>query len=142
MTWSRPKSCSTGKPVTSGRPRRRQLEVELLETRTVLSTLLVTTTGNQGSGSLRQAIADANARPAAETVNIIFNIPTSDRGYDASRGIFTVSLTSSISAITHANVTIDGTTQPGYSASPSVTGGGITVTRPKVEITPNPTKPL
>src|SRR6266545_2446663 len=135
MMWFRRKSCRTGKPITCGKPRR-PLEVELLETRTVLSTLLVTTTGNQGAGSLRQAIADANALPAAETVNIVFNIPTSDTG------ILTISLTSAISAITHANVTIDGTTQPGYSASLPVTGGSITVTRPKVEITPNPTKPL
>jgi hypothetical protein len=89
----------------------------------VPSTLLVTNTGNQGTGSLRQAIADANALLATDTANIVFNIPTSDKGYNASTGIFTISLTSSISAITHANVTIDGTTQLGYSASPPVTGG-------------------
>src|SRR5262245_12072311 len=78
MMWSRRKSFRPGKPDTSRKPRRRLLEVELLESRTVPSTtLVVTNTNNQGNGSLRKAIADANGLPAAETVNINFNIPTS-----------------------------------------------------------------
>src|SRR5262249_47768732 len=111
MRWLRPSPSRPGKPVTSGKRRRRPLEIELLETRTVLSPLLVTNTGNQGTGSLRQAIADANARPASDTVKIEFKIPITDKGYNPTTGIFTISLTSSISAITHANVTLDGTSE-------------------------------
>src|SRR6478609_4860976 len=46
--------------------------LEQLERRTLLSTFLVTTTADGGAGSLRQAIADANANPGADSIN--FNI--------------------------------------------------------------------
>jgi hypothetical protein len=120
------------------------LTLELLEDRTVPSNspLIVTNANNQGSGSLRQAIADANALANTDPVQIQFNIPTTDAGYNATTGIFTITLTSSFPAVTHPGVTIDGTSEPGYSTSSTVTGGTISVAKPKVEIVPNPTKPL
>jgi Ca2+-binding RTX toxin-like protein len=154
MRWFRRKSCRPGKPVTSGKPRRRPLEIELLETRTVPSTtLVVNNTGNQGTGSLRQAITDANALAASVTdIKIIFNIPTTDKGYNATTGVFTLNLTSSISAITHANVTIDGTTEAAYlgkdtnldptTQSATLRVQNVTVNRPEIEVVSNSTKAL
>src|SRR4051812_45515636 len=64
-----------------------------------LQTFTVTNTNFSGVGSLRQAIADANANPGLDT--IVFNIPGS--------GVQTISFTSS-ATITDP-VIIDGTTQ-------------------------------
>ena len=49
----------------------------------------VTNTNDAGSGSLRQAILDANPGDS-----IVFNIPTSDPGYYAPTGVYTINLTS------------------------------------------------
>ncbi|HQU82429.1 MAG TPA: hypothetical protein PKY59_04865, partial [Pyrinomonadaceae bacterium] len=46
------------------------------QTRISAATFTVTNTADSGAGSLRQAVADANATPAADTIN--FNIPTSN----------------------------------------------------------------
>ncbi|WNM63856.1 DUF4347 domain-containing protein [Candidatus Nitrospira neomarina] len=74
----------------------------------VLATYTVTNTNDAGAGSLRQAITDANAN--AGTDSIAFAIPTGDAGYDAGRGVFTITVTSLLPAITDA-LTIDGSTQ-------------------------------
>jgi parallel beta-helix repeat protein len=74
------------------------------------TTFMVTNTSDSGAGSLRQAILDANASPGADT--IAFNIrlePSAD-------GMHVITLASLLPPITAA-VTIDGTTQPGYSSS-------------------------
>jgi hypothetical protein len=71
------------------------------------STFTVTTTNNSGTGSLRQAIKDANANnnlPVVDTIE--FNIPGS--------GPHTITPTSALPDITEA-VTIDGYSQPGAS---------------------------
>ena len=47
----------------------------MLEDRTLLSTYVVSNTGDSGAGSLRQAILNANADTAAD--NIVFDIPAS-----------------------------------------------------------------
>src|SRR5262249_1991880 len=65
----------------------------------------VTSANNNGGGTLRQAIANANGSAGADT--IVFNILPA--------GTYTINLTSALPAITEA-VTIDGTTQPGYVA--------------------------
>src|SRR5262245_45680879 len=44
------------------------LMVEALEDRTVPSTFLVTSTADSGDGSLRRAVAAANATPGADTI--------------------------------------------------------------------------
>jgi parallel beta-helix repeat protein len=74
-------------------------------------TFTVTNTADTGAGSLRQAIIDANAHPGPDT--IAFNISGS--------GVQTISVPAGtpLPGITDA-VTIDGTTQPGYSTVPLI----------------------
>lgn len=69
----------------------------------------VTNNLDAGPGSLRQAVTDANAAAGADVIN--FNIPGG--------GFHTITLTSALPTITDP-VTIDGTTQPGYTNVPLV----------------------
>src|SRR5262245_24322462 len=66
------------------------------------ATFTVTTTADSGAGSLRDAIAQANAAPGADT--IAFNI--------AGAGGHTIVLASALPAVTDV-LTIDGYTQAG-----------------------------
>ena len=70
------------------------------------ATFTVTTTGDSGAGSLRQAITDANAAAGADT--IAFNIPGA--------GVHTIVLGSALPAVTD-EITIDGYSQPGTSVN-------------------------
>ena len=70
---------------------------------------IVTNINDSGSGSLRQALLDANANPGADTIS--FNIPGS--------GVKTITLTSPLPDVT-SPVTIDGTTQPSFSGKPII----------------------
>ncbi|MDQ2831265.1 MAG: right-handed parallel beta-helix repeat-containing protein, partial [Chloroflexota bacterium] len=89
------------------------------------TTLTVTTTsdptvcpatpGTESPLSLRCAIAQANADAVGDT--IAFAIPTTDPGYDATAGTFTIKPGSRLPFITGAGTTIDATTQPGYSGA-------------------------
>ena len=76
------------------------------------TTYIVTNTNDSGAGSLRQAMTDATGNYIGNhTIN--FNIPTSDAGYDATSGTFTIHLQSELPYLLIAgNITIDGTTQP------------------------------
>jgi hypothetical protein len=71
------------------RPARFRPALEMLEDRCVPSTLTVTNTLDSGDGSLR---ADVTAAHKGDT--IVFNIPKSDPGYNASTGVWTITLTS------------------------------------------------
>src|SRR5437870_7946756 len=71
------------------------------------ATFTVTNTNDSGAGSLRQAIIDSNANSGADTID--FNIA----------GTPTIQPQSQLPANTDP-VTIDGTTQPGFSGSPIV----------------------
>ncbi|MES2353945.1 MAG: DUF4347 domain-containing protein [Pseudomonadota bacterium] len=73
----------------------------------VLATFAVTVTSDAGAGSFRQAILDANANAGADTIS--FNIG----------GLATIASTSALPNITDT-VSIDGTTQPGFSSTPIV----------------------
>ena len=93
---------------------------DFMEDRTLLSTFVVSNSGDSGSGSLRQAIVDSNS--AAGTTNTIdFDIPGS--------GVQTITPLSPLPAITNS-VLIDGESQPGYAGTPlielsgSQAGGG------------------
>src|SRR5579871_511942 len=70
---------------------------------------IVTVTDDDGLGTLRQAILDANAHPGPDT--IVFQI--------APGGAQTIQPLSPLPDILDA-VTIDGTTQPGYQGTPLI----------------------
>ncbi len=89
---------------------------ENLENRVLLSTFTVVNTADSGAGSLRQAILDANANTGADRIN--FAIGT---------GVQTIQPLSALPNITD-DVTIDGTTQPGYGGKPIVVLDGSKVT--------------
>ena len=74
----------------------------------MLCTIVVTTAADGGPGSLRQAILDSNA--ASNPGVIDFAIGT---------GAATITPTTPLPAII-SPVTIDGTSQPGYSGSPLI----------------------
>lgn len=70
---------------------------------------VVTNANNHGTGSLREAITNANATVGVDT--IVFNIPGS--------GVKLIKLLNALPDITDA-VVIDGTTQPGYAGLPLI----------------------
>ena len=98
---------------------------EALEDRRLFTTYTVTNVNDAGAGSLRQAILDANNHGGADV--IAFDI--------AGPGVKTIAVQSELPQITDT-VTIDGTTQDGYTNKPliEIAGGdaggdsdGITV---------------
>jgi len=97
--------------------------VERLEGRTLLAVFTVTSTADDGPGSLRQAILDANANTTTDTIT--FNIP----GAGVVHTIAPLSPLPRMTGISTSN-TIDGTTQPGFAGVPlielngSAAGGG------------------
>ena len=106
--------------------------LEVMEDRTLLSTFLVSNTGDSGPGSLRQAILDSNAATGA-TNTIDFDISGS--------GVQTIVPLSPLPAITNP-VLIDGCSQPGYAGTPLIElngsqaggGDGLTITGPDVTV--------
>ena len=103
-----------------------------MEDRTLLSTFVVSNTGDSGSGSLRQALVDCNAATGA-TNTIDFDI--------SGTGVQTIEPASPLPAITQA-VRIDGFSQPGYSSTPLIElsgsqaggGDGLTITGSNVTV--------
>lgn len=75
------------------------------------ATLIVSTTADAGSGSLRQAIIDATSNAAANTIN--FNIPLTDSGYNSTTDRFTITLVNGLPDLPLAPLTIDNTTGRG-----------------------------
>ena len=71
---------------------------------------VVTNTHDSGAGSLRQAIADANALGATPST-IVFNIPITDAGFDGS--VFTIQPLSVLPCIEDSTA-IDGATQTAF----------------------------
>src|SRR5262249_29551716 len=86
--------------------------LEPLEPRQLLAVVAVTTTADDGPGSLRQAILDADAAPDPSNA-ITFNIPGG--------GVQTIAPASPLPAIT-SPISIDGYTQPGASANTLAVG--------------------
>lgn len=74
----------------------------------------VTTNNDNGMGSLREAIANANTSPGADS--IVFNIPPG--------GAQVINLMSPLPPLVDP-VTIDATTQPGFSGSPIIVLSGL-----------------
>jgi hypothetical protein len=75
---------------------------------------IVTNANDQGSGSLRDAITNANATPGLDT--IVFNIPAT--------GLKTINLLTSLPDITDP-IVIDATSQPEYAGAPLVELDGL-----------------
>ena len=84
---------------------------------------LVFTTIDSGIGSLRQAIADANMNPDANTIT--FAIPTSDPNYNAGTNTWTIKPSSALPPVI-APVTIDGTTPAQFIGIPVIQLDGST----------------
>lgn len=72
-------------------------------------TYIVTNTYDAGSGSLRQAILDADNHIGQDS--IVFNIPTSDINYNSTTGVWTIKPTSELPVIISDSTILDGTTQ-------------------------------
>src|SRR5262245_51802136 len=94
-----------------------RLQLERLETRELLATFVVTSTGDGTPGSLRLAILQSNSTPGP---NII-------RFQLTGAGPFVIQPKSPLPGITQP-VSIDGTTQPGYKGTPLVEIDGSNVT--------------
>ena len=82
----------------------------------ITCSLVVKTTSDidstaNNAGSLRDAIECANAQTGADTIT--FNMPTTEPGYDATKGIWKLQLSSALPAITDSKTTIDASTQTG-----------------------------
>src|SRR5438093_4955290 len=78
----------------------------------------VTNTNDSGSGSLRQAILDANSNGATPHT-IVFNIPTADPGFDGS--VFTIKPLSPLPEL-RGGITVDGATQTLFSGDTNSLG--------------------
>ncbi len=97
-----------------GRTRRTaaRLNLESLEDRQLLAVFTVINTNNAGAGSLRQAILNANTTTAPDEIR--FSIGAGPRD---------LAPTSPLPEVRFP-VTLDGTTQPGYSGTPLITISG------------------
>ena len=82
----------------------------------------VTNTNDSGTGSLRKAITDATGNSGADTV--IFSIPTTDSGYNATTGVWTITPLTQLPTVTDAT-TIDGLTQTEFAGDLNSTGPEI-----------------
>ncbi len=82
--------------------------MEAVEDRKLLATFTVTTTADTGTGSLRDAITKANKSSDYDTIKFAIG-----------SGAKTITPRSSLPFVLHA-VTIDATTQPGFSSKPLI----------------------
>lgn len=94
---------------TSLLSKRRQLHFESLEGRQLLATFSVINTSDNGTGSLRAAINNANVSSGADIIS--FNIP--------GNGVKTINLASGLPQI-YEQVLIDGWSQPGFASAPLI----------------------
>jgi len=83
-------------------------------------TSTVTSTGDGGTGSFRAAIFHAKDNPGT---TITFNISTIDPGY--SNGIWHINISADLPPIALPGITIDATTQTGYSNNPVIVLSGV-----------------
>jgi parallel beta-helix repeat protein len=81
--------------------------------------------------SLREAILAAEATPIGTTLQITFDLPLSDPGYDSASGTWLIRLAYSPSArlpdLLRGDLVIDGTTQPNTTSSPAIIIDGFDV---------------
>jgi parallel beta-helix repeat protein len=95
---------------------------EMLEQRQHFSVYTVNSTADIATpaSSPQHTLVDAiNISNASKDYTIDFNIPKTDPGYSASTGVWTISASSDLPAITRP-VIVDGDSQPGYTNSPLI----------------------
>lgn len=80
-------------------------------------------TNDNGPGSLRQALMDANAHPGT---TIVFRIPRSDPGFDSTDGVFIIRPNSPLPPISSETV-IDGATQTEFTGDTNPEGPEIVI---------------
>jgi hypothetical protein len=113
--------------------RKKRMRLEVLEDRQLLATLTVNTTADGSSPdatlSLRQAIEVSDGTLAVSSLTtqeqsqvtgvvgtsntIDFNIPTTDSGFSAATGVWTIAVQSALPAISTNAAIINGYSQPG-----------------------------
>ncbi|MBN2611300.1 MAG: right-handed parallel beta-helix repeat-containing protein [Bacteroidales bacterium] len=72
-------------------------------------TIVVTNTNDSGTGSLRQAMTDAETNPGADT--IVFDIPLSDNNYNSTTGVWTIQPATDFPQLKGDSTLINGNTQ-------------------------------
>ncbi len=72
-------------------------------------TYTVSTTNDSGAGSLRNAVSSADTHSGADT--IVFNIPPSDPHYNATTGVYTITISSDLPYMIGGNTFINGNSQ-------------------------------
>ncbi len=102
MTLRRMSAARSRKP----RKTRRPLDLEMMERRQLLTIFTVINNGDSGTGSLRQAIINANSSPGGDTIR--FNLPNTE---------LTIAPATALPALSDSGTVIDGTTQPNYDAT-------------------------
>lgn len=86
---------------------------------------VVTTTANSGAGSLRYALQMCMTTAGPHTIS--FNIPTTDAGYNATKGVWVISPATVFPMVMQNNVTIDGTTQSSNVGNTNANGPEIVI---------------
>ena len=86
---------------------------------------VVTTTANSGAGSLRYALQMCMTTAGPHTIS--FNIPTTDAGYNATKGVWVISPATVFPMVMQNNVTIDGTTQSANVGNTNANGPEIVI---------------
>lgn len=82
----------------------------------IAQSVTVTNTNDTGPGSFRQAITDANANSAIDSIQ--FNIPISDPGYNPSTGVFTIQvLNTELPGFQNSNIVVDGSSQAAFAGN-------------------------
>jgi len=88
---------------------------------------IVSNTTDSGTGTLREAIIQANNNPGPD--QILFQIPATDPNYNAGTGVWTIRPQSQLPVITDGGLTIDGSSQSDYIGSDTNPEG------PEIELT-------
>jgi len=89
------------------------------------NTYVVTNTNDYGTGSLRAALLNCLSNPGTPHT-VVFNIPTSDPGFNPTTGVWTIVFyDEGLPPLTTGYITIDGTTQTNYAGNTNPYGPEI-----------------
>jgi hypothetical protein len=88
-------------------------------------TIVVTNTNDSGTGSLRQAITEAENLPGPDS--IVFNIPVTDPSYNSTTGVWTIQPATELPYLESDSTVIDGVTQTGNQGDKNPQGPEIEI---------------